>query len=95
MFSKAENIRISENLLEQGQLSISVLPVPIEEVHWEETLKALSLKAQLEGFHEKDKTSAIVDAEASMIQLVDYLLPVQSGLQLMHRLDEHLDENNE
>ena len=95
MLSKAENVRISENLLEQGQLSISVLPVSIKEVHWEETLKALGLKAQLEGFHEKDKTSAIVDAEASVIQLIDYLLPVQSGLQLMHRLNEHLDEKNE
>ena len=90
MFSKAENIRVPENLLEQRQLSVGVLPVPVEKVHGEETLQALGLKTKLEGFHEQDKTSSVVDAEASVVQLVDNLLPVQCGLQLVHRLDEHL-----
>ena len=90
MFSKAEDIRVPENLLEQRQLSVGVLPVPVEKVHGEETLQALGLKTKLEGFHEQDKTSPVVDAEASVVQLVDNLFPVQRGLQLMHRLDEHL-----
>ena len=76
MLSKAENIRIPQNLLEQGQLSVSVLPMSVEEVHGEETLKALGLKAQLESLHEENKTGAIVDAETSVVQLVDNLLPI-------------------
>ena len=90
MLSKAEDVGVPENLLEQRQLSVGVLPVPVEKVHGEETLQALGLKTKLEGFHEQDKTSPVVDAKASVVQLVDDLLPVQCGLQLMHRLDEHL-----
>lgn len=90
MLSKAENIRVSENLLEQRQLSICVLPMPVEEVHGEETLKALGLKAKFESLHEENETGAVIDAETGVIQLVDNLFPVQRSLQLVHRLDEHL-----
>ena len=94
MFSKAENIWVSENLLEQGQLPVSVLPMPVEEVHGEEALKALGLEAELESLHEENETSAVIDAETSVVQLVDDLLPIQSCLQLVHRFNEHLRKNS-
>ena len=90
LLSKAKNIRVSQNLLEQRQLSVCVLPMPVEEVHREKTLKALGLKAKLESLHEENETGAVIDAETGMIQLVDNLLPVQRRLQLVHRFDEHL-----
>lgn len=36
---KAEDFWVAKNLLEEGELPLSVLPVPVEQVHWEQTLQ--------------------------------------------------------
>ena len=94
LLSKTEHVRISQDLLEQRQLAFGVLPMPVEQVHGEEALKALGLEAELESLHEENETSAVIDAETSVVQLVDDLLPIQSCLQLVHRFNEHLRKNS-
>ena len=89
LLSKAENIGISQDLLEQRELTLSVLPVPVKQVHGEQSLESLCLKAELESFHQQNETGSVLDAEAGVIQLIDDLLPVESCLELVDSFDEH------
>ena len=63
LLGKTEDIRISENLLEERQLALCVLPVSVYEVHGKQSLKPLGLKSKLKSFHEQDQSLSVFDLE--------------------------------
>ena len=38
LLGEAEDVRVPEDLLEEGELAVRVLPVAVEQVHWEQAL---------------------------------------------------------
>ena len=65
-----------------------MLPAPVEHVDREGGLEALDLEAQLEGLDEQDQALTVPHDEAGVVQLVDDLLPVEVGVELVENLDE-------
>ena len=47
LLGEAEDVRVSEDLLEEGQLAVRVLPVPVEQVHREQALEAGELNQDI------------------------------------------------
>ena len=90
LFRKAEHVRVPQDLLEEGELALCILPVAVEQVHGEPALQALCLQTQLECLHQQDETGPVLHDEARMIQLEDDFLPVDGVVQLVDGLDKHL-----
>ena len=90
LLGETEHVRIAQDLLEQRQLALCVLPMSVEEIHGEKSLEALGLQSQLESLHQEDEAGPVLDTEPGVVQLVDDLLPVESCLQLMDSFDEDL-----
>ena len=95
VFRKVEDVAVLEDLLDEWHLSLGVLPAPVEHVDREGGLEALDLEAQLEGLDEQDQALTVPHDEAGVVQLVDDLLPVEVGVQLMQHLDENLRKISE
>ena len=72
-----------------------MLPAPVEHVDREGGLEALDLEAQLEGLDEQDQALTVPHDEAGVVQLVDDLLPVEVGVELVQHLDENLQKISE
>ena len=92
VFCKVEDVAVLEDLLDKWHLSLGVLPAPVEHVDREGGLEALDLEAQLEGLDEQDQALTVPHDEAGVVQLVDDLLPVEVGVELMQHLDENLQK---
>ena len=90
VFRKVEDVAVLEDLLDEWHLSLGVLLAPVEHVDREGGLEALDLEAQLEGLDEQDQALTVPHDEAGVVQLVDDLLPVEVGVELMQHLDENL-----
>ena len=92
VFCKVEDVAVLEDLLDEWHLSLGVLPAPVEHVDREGGLEALDLEAQLEGLDEQDQALTVPHDEAGVVQLVDDLLPVEVGVELVQHLDENLQK---